>query len=224
MGPDRVAVLCPTRGRDNLCATLIDSVIGTSEADVILYVDDDDISRPTGLGKYGNRVHVVVGPRLGPCKATNALVSEYPEYSAYGFVPDDCTMMSMGWDAYLLEKLAAFPGRIGVVSPAFNHEPFGQCVDIPFVSSEWVDTLGWFSHPKFQHWCGHTLLAVLGHCTELVFAPKDQFYIDHSSRPSHNQEHITRDSVILYAILLEQMDTMVCALRSARGSGTTRTQ
>src|SRR3990172_1146414 len=140
---NRALVMIPSRDRPRQLDEAVKSVLDTSEADVAVYIDDDQ------QGYYGTadhpRVKQVFGPRVGPAGATNILVDRFQDYAAYGLVTDDSQITTAGWDQWLLHQLDQYTDRLLVVSPSHNH---GRHVDMPFLSKEWVRVLGWFALPR----------------------------------------------------------------------------
>ena len=93
-----LAIVCPTRSRPDICRSMIESALATSDADILLYVDADD---PLRLGEDGldsERVKLVIGPPQGRGKAVNHLCDHFREYRMYLVVSDDILFVRSDWD------------------------------------------------------------------------------------------------------------------------------
>ena len=207
---NRIAVLIPSRSRPQYLERAIASVLDTStRADVLVYLDDDQI------GLYDNivaseRVIVVYGPRVGPVKSANQLVTDHPDYSAYGLITDDTTMITPGWDLWLLDVLSAFPGRLVVVSPRHN---LGEHVDMPFVSREWIDLVGWYACPDMIHYSWPILTGLIGEMTAIVHAPENGFSIEHLGLEHTNTEVRDRDARVFFDYVALKLPAFVEKIR-----------
>lgn len=204
-----MAVLCPSRGRPKGLQSLIDSVRQTSEAQVYAYVDDDWAEEYNGIAG----AEVLVGPRIGPVKSANALVERLPPQAAYGFLADDMTVTVKGWDKWVLDAIAQCPNRICVVAPEHN---LGEMVDVPFVSREWIEAVGWFACPALHHWCWPTVTALIGGMTAMAYAPKEAFYVHHHATiHENNMNHRDDDNRQFFEYVSLRLPGVVERLRQA---------
>jgi hypothetical protein len=215
---NRIAVLIPSRDRPEKLLKACRSVLATSNlADVLVYVDEDQRelyeSGLTGAG-FGPRVKALYAARIGPVAAANSLVDENPSYAAYGLITDDTTIKTetWGWDAWLLETLDFFPRRLAVVSPRHN---LGEHVDMPFVSWEWIDCVGWYACPEFYHYCWPILTGLIGEMTAIVHAPEQSFAIHHEGLPHTNLASRDDDAKKFFEYVALKMPVHVEALRDA---------
>src|SRR5689334_19977064 len=92
----KLAVVCPTRERPLDCWSMIASVLETSGADILIYLDDDDVS-PYDLPPH-DRVKVIKGPRIGRGPAINQLCETFKDYDRYLLVSDDVLFVRSNWD------------------------------------------------------------------------------------------------------------------------------
>jgi hypothetical protein len=209
---DRIAVLIPSRNRPAYLKKAIASVLDTStRADVLVYLDDDQNGLYEKLIR-SDRVIVHHGPRVGPVQSANYLVSEHPDYSAYGLITDDTTMITPGWDLWLLDVLSAFPGRLVVVSPRHN---LGEHVDMPFVSSEWINLVGWYACPDMIHYSWPILTGLIGEMTAIVHAPESGFSIHHVGLEHTNTEVRDRDARVFFDYVALKLPVFVERIRQA---------
>lgn len=168
------------------------SFVSTStHANLIAYVDDDQESMYRAL-TLPERCHLFVGRRVGPVEATNLLVHHHREPARiYGRISDDCLFLTPGWDDYVLRTIDGFPGRLGVLSIAWSNAEF---VNFPWVSREWVETVGWYFFPRAFHHCCDTVLELLGDATRIVYSDPKDFEMAHAAVDYMNQEHLDADA------------------------------
>lgn len=205
-----VAVLCPTRSRPGQFSELVRSVAETSSAQVIAYVDEDQREMYRGL--QSERCILHVGPQVGPVASANALVTAYSDHEAYGLITDDSTVIIPGWDQWLMESLTAFPNRIAVVSPYHNH---GNHVDMPFVSKEWIEVVGWYAYPKAFHYCWPIITGLIGEMSAIVHAPMQRFAIQHEFAEWGNPDHRTSDAQAFFEFVSLSLPKTVERVRQA---------
>ena len=152
-----VSILCPTRGRPERCARMIESAFDTAGADieVRLYVDDDDPRKadyllydgkgsPTGLFERG---WVVLGPSLGVGKAWNILAKD-ARGDALMMGNDDFIYETQDWAKAL--QAPSLPSD-GVFCAHFNDggPQNGRC-RVPIVGRAWYEALGYFTSEEFN--------------------------------------------------------------------------
>ncbi len=208
----RVAVLIPSRNRPIHLARAIGSVLETSTvADIICYIDEDQSAMYGGL-TGGDRLIVHHGPRIGPAPSANALVAAYPGYAAYGLITDDSTMVTPAWDQWVLSALDAFPKRLCVVSPRHN---LGEHVDMPFVSKEWVELVGWYACPDMVHYSWPIYTGLIGELTAIVHAPDSGFRVQHEGLDHTNQEVRDHDARVFFEHVSLELPAIVHRIRKA---------
>jgi len=216
----KTLVVCPSRSRPTALYDMAESIVETSDADIAVYIDDDqiDIYRDGGINwkaRFGPRLKITIGRRIGPAAAADSLVKAFKRYDVYGLSTDDSVYRSKGWDKFVARCMDAFPSRIGVVSAHHGHGPW---VNFPYVSREWIDTLGWFVVPGVTHYCWDTALEILGDATEIVYATKEQFEIDHMTEPTSSSPAIAQQDALTFltwAITLRR--EAILKLRAASG-------
>ena len=224
-----VAILCPTRDRPKELMSMIESVRKTSDATVLVWIDQDQryrypVEPPDWWERLGARVKY--GERIGPVAAANALVSENQDFDAYGFVTDNSTLTSKNWDSWLLGAIQALPGGLAVVSPWHDQ---GEHVDMPFVSRDWVNLVGWYACPECRQYCWPTVTGLIGEMTAICHAPKQCFglvhdyvggYVSQSGKIlTRNQETRDRDALKFYDFVAHQLSGIVDKLRHAMQPG-----
>ena len=175
-----IAVLCPTRDGVGGTHKAYTSMLKTSESTTMIVCADDDQKDEYGVLDPAPRMRFSYGPKADIVKAVNRGVAENPDFDAYGLIVDDAEFTAPNWDVYVSRRLESFSGRIGVVSAAHT---LGAFVNFGYVSKRWIDTLGWYACPDTQHYCWDTVLEMLGEATEIDYAPRETFYIQHNHVP-----------------------------------------
>lgn len=199
----RVAVLCPTRDRPDGLARLASS-LGT-RASLFAYVDGDQ--RDLYDNVVAENLSYCVGERIGPVASANALVQRFPDFDAYGLITDDAVVTTPGWDQWLLEVFRRYP--YAVVSPYHN---MGNHVDMPFVSRQWIETVGWFACPACYHYCWPTVHSLIGDMTMIVHSGMNDFAIRHDDHVQDRAAQI-RDAQPFYEFVSLKLPPIVQRLR-----------
>jgi len=162
--PNRIAVLCPTRGRPNgirqLARSIAETIRTPKALDLWLYVDEDD--RPTlealqdeRFDEFGISIIAEVGPRLPTLAAMyNRLwaraAAETGAGLAVAFV-DDVWFASRGWDDLIRLTYAGFRDRLLLTHlPDPTHRE--EDVILFCVSAEWIETVGYVMSEWFPFW------------------------------------------------------------------------
>ena len=188
----RVAVIIPSRDRVVQLYDSITSVLNTSTcADVLVYIDEDQYDLYKALMHEDRRVRYHFGPRVGPVASINywhQILGD--KYAAYGMITDDSKITTPGWDKWLLAALDQFPNHVLVVSPHHNN---GDHVDMPFVSVEWANTLGWVACPHAYHYVWPIITGLIGEMTAIVHAPQKAFHIEHEYEEGTYPERRAQD-------------------------------
>lgn len=166
-----LAVVCPTRGRPARFRHMAESVLATSPATVLGYVDDDDPSLEEARSIEGERVRVVVGGSIGRGQAINHLCALEPRHRMYLLVSDDTVFTSAGWYEKVVSAMDSFGDDIGLVHLAGSDTTQGigdPWVNWPCVSAKWVDALGWFNYPECRWYCQDTILQALAEAIQRI--------------------------------------------------------
>lgn len=203
-----VAVLIPTRDRPESFLRSVASVRRTSKATVLAYVDEDQYDiYPVNGEVEGAIIHV--GPRIGPVASANHLVRQHPNFDAYGLITDDSRIITPGWDDYIMGCFRDF-SRFMVVSPHHNH---GEHVDMPFVSRDWVEEVGWYACPEFFHYCWPIVCGLIGEMTAIVHCPKTEFSIEHDYEDGTNAQKRLSDNSRFFDYVSLKMPAVVERIR-----------
>lgn len=206
----KVVVLVPSRDRPKQLANLIHSVLNTTQtAEVIAYLDEDQRTLYQWTEHPPDRLKVIVGPRIGPVAAINAMVKLLPvDYAACGAVPDDATFTIPEWDQHVLSH----SGQARLIAPAHRSAD----VDMPFVSRRWLEALGWFAWPGLYHWGWPSVLACLGAGLGKIHrARPSEFWIEHPAHESMNRDRYPSDMIALYDFFACHAEQAIADLKAA---------
>jgi len=210
-----VGVLIPSRSRPEQLLQAVESVLTTSQATVLAYVDDDQMEMYDAAiesSRREPRFRVFCGPQVGPVESANRLIAMCPEHAAYGLITDDARMVGKGWDDWLSGVLDGFPGRIAVISPRHN---LGEHVDMPFVSKEWIQVVGWYACPECYHFCWPILTGLIGEMTAIVYPPEQCFSVHHLGLPHSNLALREEDAQVFFEYVSLKLPPIVHRLRKA---------
>jgi hypothetical protein len=170
-----VCVITPSRDHPHLLVHLYRSMVSTSDAHMVAWVDEDQeglyhhhlIESGIEFAMFNEhsidrsrmkRLTVIVGERTTVVAACNLIATGF-DFDVYGMVPDDCRFVNSGWDAFIEREIAKFPNRVGVVSSA--HQASVEFVNFAWASKEWIKALGWYFYPLCRHHCVDTIFDLL---------------------------------------------------------------
>jgi len=201
-----------TRERPAELQRLAESLLATStKAALIVWCDEDQIVSYAEGVKWGPRVVMHGGTRIGPVAAANSLCHLYRDpIRIYGMVPDDAIFKTPGWDDYIIKTFEAMPRRIGVIAAAHNG---GEYVNFPWVSREWIESVGWLYYPHNFHHCCDSILEILGECTNMVYAKPEEFSMHHELVTTFNREKFVADCYNFLAWAVGERRTLVKRIR-----------
>ena len=207
-----ICVVCPTRDRPEEFMALAESFVKTStRATLVAYVDEDqpDLYAAT----YPERVVIHVDRRLGPVHSVNRICDLYRGPGIYGIAPDDSRFLIPGWDEYVLEEFEQMPGRLGVLSASHDQ---GDYVNLPYVSREWIELVGWFAYPEAYHFIWDTVLEMIGEATKIVYSDPARFKMHHGYLLAANKsEHYQKDATSFLIFCVNDRREIVKRIRAA---------
>lgn len=140
-------VIVPSRGRPQNIERLLQAWEDTgAEAELEIAIDDDD---PTLDAYLKLRVNKTIGPRLGMIGSLNEQATRVaPCFDAVGFLGDDHTPRTHGWDKTICAELAAMGTGIVYGNDLFQRAMLPTAV---FMTSDIVQALGYMAPPFLQH-------------------------------------------------------------------------
>lgn len=146
-----ISILCPSRGRPELAARMVNSALATSvgSIEILLYLNEDDPK----LDEYKNLIdkkYYEVGPDRSPAYSWN-LLSDKAKYDIFFLVGDDVEFITPAWDRTTMEYFNNIEDKIACVYPRHTT---GKTSKNPHfcVHRRWKDALGYFVPPQFWHW------------------------------------------------------------------------
>lgn len=186
-----IAVVCPSRDRPEELKGLIKSVMDTSTDAVVMSYIDHDQARLYEEVEESDRNGMVVGPRIGPVAAFNALAKESGA-DVVCAATDDSRFLTPGWDRWVQKTVDGFPNRVGAISPYLTGIDY---VSFPCVTKGWMDAVGWFAYPRAFHFCWDTVVEMIAEPTGLVYAKEHEFAMSHPNHTSSNiKAYFERDA------------------------------
>ncbi|MEV6854716.1 hypothetical protein AB0M89_13015 [Streptomyces microflavus] len=153
---DDLLVIIPTRGRPQAVMALVRAWHDTgATADLLFAVDNDDpeldaYKREAAKFMKGGQVRFVYGRRLRLCGTLNAqAVRAAKKYRYLAFMGDDHRPRTAGWDERIRICLSGGPGVV-----YGNDLLMGERMPTAVaMTSDIVQTLGYFSPPALVHLC-----------------------------------------------------------------------
>ena len=216
------SLLCPTRGRVEGTLRFVESAVRTARnperLNFLFYVDNDDpekeryhvsIASLKDRLKYFGSIEILQGPRVGVPQAVNLLSKKsFGEVLLYS--SDDQFYKDDEWDQRLEEEIVKHLDLIFCIwfNDAWESDNF--CT-FPIVSRRWVDILGYFMFPFFEHFFSDTWVWMLAKSIDrAIYIPdvmvehmhwklgkseKDKTYLDNAT--SENGSRHARDRTII---------------------------
>lgn len=132
-----------------MAASLADSLAQKSNAELLVYLQDDDpkageYERPTGI-----RYSFICGPRITLSDMWNTLI---PHATGDIFMQcaDDVIFRTPGWNLVVESAFAAVPDKILLAFADDGSKNGKRFASLPFVHRRWVEAVGYFTGPGFS--------------------------------------------------------------------------
>ena len=168
---NKIALLCPVRGRPDYLYDYAESIAGTAaqagRLSLQFYVDSDDAAakqyqmlEPELRGRYPDsfEINFLYGDPIGTPGAINAMAAQ-SNADIFMISNDDLNFVTKSWDERVDQAAAKYPD--GIYNIWFNEGYFGDKLScFPFISRIWYETLGYvapvvFEHFVVDHWIHH---------------------------------------------------------------------
>jgi hypothetical protein len=157
-----ISILIPTRGRRAGLERAIRSARETAHSadclEFVAYVDNDDALTYVD---FGCDVKFVYGPRIVLSNTWNKC-AEVAKGDILCQGNDDIIFRTPGWVRIIEEEFAKIPDRLVMVHGSDGSKNYGsssgQFGPHPFISRQWMETLGYFTAPYFSSDFGDTWL------------------------------------------------------------------
>lgn len=212
-------IILPSMGRPHLMERFTEAYWKTKATlPVVVVLDEGDIARRWYGGlRYPEQFTVKVAPagmRIGPL--LNAMVSENPDETFYGFMADDCVPETECWDVALAE--ACQPDKVAWGYDGLQNEGLATH---PFVGGDLVRKLGWLQLPGAQHCFGDTVLTDIAKALgKAVYRPEVRtvhHHILNGKAPSDatyaNQPDFYKDREVYEKFKREEFGDLIARLR-----------
>jgi hypothetical protein len=160
-----ISLLCPTRGRPARFAAMLESALnyasGGVKLEILAAVDDDDpcVAEYDRMSLVFPMLTVLVGKR----KSNPALMNELAAIAKGDLMmaaADDIVFRTPHWDRIVVRAFAQHPDGM-LVAYTNDGRDRGKCEHF-FVSRAWVQAVGCFMWPEFEHFCADEFVERLG--------------------------------------------------------------
>lgn len=165
---EKIALLMPTRQRLQLVERMVESYRSTTNGHSVLIfgIDEDDHTYDQFM-EHNPEFIYEIGPRSTSLQWLNRLARKYStEYKWLGFWEDDCTFRAKGWEEAYIEELSKHRG------PAIVYNDIQQAnsalIGLPFVTSSFVETLGYFCPTSLEFLWADNFWYDLGVATQIT--------------------------------------------------------
>lgn len=152
-----IAILVPSRNRVEQCKRMVQSVIDTSESEIIIYLGVDDVDEYREVAHMSDgrvtvtRVQLPDGmPTAHKWNLLAEMAMRHPVKKLFMLGSDDIVFSTPLWDRALIEGYNLHRGKPHVWALQDSRDEFGY--PHPIVNREYIDTMGWFMPPYFLHW------------------------------------------------------------------------
>jgi GT2 family glycosyltransferase len=172
-----ISLLCPSRGRPQLCKRMLQSAYATAAnrdgVESLVLVDEDD----PHLDEYCRLLpesRVIKGARhSGVARAFNAL-SGLASGDILFTAPDDLMFRTAGWDSIVREIVDRYADGIVVAVPYDGREGAqGERCTHWFTTRRWVERVGNFVEERYEHfYCDTHVADIAARSGRLVFMPE----------------------------------------------------
>lgn len=145
-----IAILCPSRGRPDRFAEMVQAVRQTADApdDIVIYVglDEDDYEQY----ELPLDVRCLIRPRMRLAAWTNLLARQAlaDGYRILGFLGDDHRPRTKGWDTRIRDAAERLGSGLVYCTDGLQNE---RLPTAPFWTADVIRALGWYYPPQLVH-------------------------------------------------------------------------
>lgn len=181
----KIAILCPTMGRPEICKTMIESIIKTAfdMNSIIIYLGitegDETKQAYIDLVKEYKERKLQIGlyefPDWTLPMCHNKLSEIAKDQELHYGMGDDCLFVTPGWDKALIDAYEKLDNKIHVFSLLDNRDPKGMPASI--ITKAYIDAMGWRLPPYFMHWYCDTWTAEIAKACNILTHLKDYMLV-----------------------------------------------
>ncbi len=187
----KIAMVVPSRARPAGLIRYVESVANTQSGNhdvkVFAWIDNDDPK----LLEYQAMSHQILDITFGDSPSVQQSwdhIAQKALSQGYDIIimgNDDLYMVTPEWDQTLTESIAKYSDNIYVAW--FDEGLMGsQLSAFPIVSSDWINTLGWFMPHYFTFGMGpKTVFEIAKSLSRLVYIPQVKMNHEHHSVTGH---------------------------------------
>lgn len=195
-----INLLCPTRGRPDKFKRMVDSAMNKASNPNLVFIYSghycNDASSHDPLPTHRNfpiRLGETSGKGAGPYWNQLAAEASYHRSGMlylYMLIGDDCVFETQGWDDMIRAEAAKYPDGIFTIAPNDNRTNGGAPHFV--VSNKWIETLGYFVNPAFQHFCVDTWTEYLARAVDRFIYMPDVIVSHQKAAEQHYDETADR--------------------------------
>lgn len=173
-----VLVICPSRGRPEMCGEMIDSFMKTSRiSSLTIALDNDDPRLYDYIDVFKGRVAYTIDIRKSTTEIINSKWRYCSDcYKYFSITNDDFIYHTDGWD----EKLALMIRLHGGTGIAYGNDLLAKSIlpTTSIISKEIVKAVGWLQIPTLCHLYGDNVWKHIGEQAGCLFY-NDSVVIEH---------------------------------------------
>lgn len=141
-----IALLCPTRGREQQFKRMCESVAVTTYATNTVNI----YSASNGGDAYAKYQFPIDCPTVHMWNGLAIEAMKNPDHKLFMLCADDVVFSTPLWDEALIRHYEALENKVHVY--ALQDSRDAQGTPHPIVTREWIEGLGYFMPPFFTHW------------------------------------------------------------------------
>lgn len=155
MSKNKILVIIPTKERLDDFIIFANSWVNTTESksDVLVGIDIGDTTYDNIKGNYPF-IYEEITPKPFLYILNELAVKYCNEYDYIGFMEDDCTFITKGWETIFINKI----NEIGDNAIVWGNDLLNKdyIVGLPFMNAKIIQKLGYMSPPEIKYlWADH---------------------------------------------------------------------
>lgn len=175
-----ITIICPTRGRPEMCKRMIESVRATadSEVEIILGIGGEDGKEVFAENYYGYDISLAQKTILMHQMPVVHVINELAKHAAGDLIMiagDDTIFATPHWDLELEKHYAQLYNKIHVYSLRDSRDEDGT--PHPIATKEYVRAMGYFFTPVFNHFFPDTWMVDIAKSNQCFTHLKDYLLV-----------------------------------------------
>jgi len=197
---NKIILFCPTRSRLKTCLSLTQNIEATKTkdlVDVVFILDDDDPQ----LQEYitsGLKILIIKNEKPGLVYPLNMAYKQFKDlYTVYGFMGDDVSFHTQGWDKIFYDYL----DHNNFDRVVYGNDMLrGDCLLTSFfIGHKFLDKIGYMAYPELNHVFVDTFWRlVAGNANKLTYFPNVIIKHDHYTINPNTKYDVTYQRTMRY--------------------------